>query len=97
MEAKGLRIGSVAERGRPIRFRFGERWVDAFEGETVATALWAAGIRHLRSSPRLGGARGAFCLMGVCQECVVVIDGHRRPSCASFVAEGLVVEPVAEP
>lgn len=67
------------------------RAIGAFAGESVAAALLAAGIRHLRNSPRNGVPRGAFCLMGVCQECVMIIDGARRPSCQALVRDGLVV------
>lgn len=48
---------------------------------SVAAALLAIGIRALRSSPRAGAARGAFCMMGICQECLVRIDGVRRQAC----------------
>jgi len=67
------------------------RHVRAHAGEMVAAALMAAGIVKLRLSP--GGApRGAFCLMGVCQECVVRIDGQTRQACLTPVADGMVVE-----
>ena len=35
--------------------------------------------------------RGMFCYMGVCQECVVLVDGKRETSCSYPVAEGLSV------
>ena len=68
-------------RGVPIQFRFDGRSISAFEGESVACALFAAGIRTLRKSPRTGSARGMFCLMGSCQECVVWIAGRRVAAC----------------
>lgn len=43
-------------------------------GESVAAALIAAGIRTLRLTRR-DEPRGLFCGMGVCQECLVEIDG----------------------
>lgn len=66
--------------------------VRARAGESVATALMADGRLRLRRSPREGAPRGAFCLMGVCQECVVRIDGIRRPACLVEVRDGMVVE-----
>jgi sarcosine oxidase subunit alpha len=46
----------------------------------------------LRASPRAGAARGAFCHMGVCQECVLHVDGVLRQACLTFVREGMRVE-----
>ena len=87
--AAGLRFG--AARGRAITFSFEGRAIRAFDGETVACALFAAGVRTLRSSPRDGTARGMFCLMGSCQECVVVVDGRRTTACQEPVREGMDV------
>ena len=85
----GLRFGPA--RGRAIRFFFEGREVHAFEGESVACALFAAGFRSLRSSPRGSTARGMFCLMGSCQECVVRVDGRRTTACQETVREGMDV------
>jgi predicted molibdopterin-dependent oxidoreductase YjgC len=66
--------------------------VPAFEGESVAAALLAAGHRGLRVSPRLGEARGMYCGIGLCFECVLVIDG--RPgvrACQTPVRDGMRV------
>jgi len=49
--------------------------VDAWEGETVAAALIAAGHSILRFTPRLRQPRGIFCGMGICYDCVVVLSG----------------------
>ena len=61
------------------------------EGLSVAAALLAAGVSTLRHAPRDGAPRGAFCLMGVCQECVCEIDGTRREACRVPVREGMDV------
>ena len=61
------------------------------DGLNVAAALLSAGIITLRHAPRDGAPRGAFCLMGVCQECVCTIDGVRREACRVPVREGLHV------
>lgn len=44
-------------------------------GETLVAALTAAGERELRET-KAGERRGLFCGMGVCQECLVEIDGR---------------------
>lgn len=61
-------------------------------GRSVAAALFEAGIVALRNSPRAGTPRGAFCLMGVCQECAIFIDGRVRQACLVPVTDGLVIE-----
>jgi hypothetical protein len=66
--------------------------VEARVGETVAAALMAAGFLQLRRSPGAGTARGAFCLMGVCQECVALVDGILRQTCLVLVEEGMAIE-----
>ncbi len=58
--------------------------VPATPGQSVAAALLAAGIVHLRDSPR-GAPRGAFCLVGTCQECLVEIDGDLALACRTQV------------
>ena len=86
----GLRIAAHT-RGAAVEFRFDGHVVTAYEGESVACALFAAGIRTLRRSPRTGSARGMFCLMGSCQECVVSIDGCRVAACQEPARAGLAV------
>jgi predicted molibdopterin-dependent oxidoreductase YjgC len=79
-----------------IDFTFDGRRVTARPGQSVAMALWDAGIRALRESPLDAAPRGVFCAIGVCQECVVVIDGVRRPACTTLVRPGLKVLPVRD-
>jgi D-hydroxyproline dehydrogenase subunit gamma len=77
--------------GGPVVFDFEGRAVTAFAGESLAAALLAAGIRGLRASPRARTARGLFCAMGVCQECVVVVDGRAAAACQERVRGGMRV------
>ena len=86
----GLRIDAPA-RGAMLEFRYDGRIVQANAGESVACALFAAGIRTLRRSPRTASARGMFCLMGSCQECLVSIDGRRVLACQEPARAGLDV------
>jgi D-hydroxyproline dehydrogenase subunit gamma len=75
-----------------VRFSFDGEMFTASEGETLAAALYAVGRRTLRVCRDDGNPRGAFCFMGVCQECVVSIDGRLTEACRTPVREGLVVE-----
>lgn len=61
-------------------------------GDTVAAALLAAGVARFRATPPSGAPRGPWCLMGVCFECLVEIDGHpSRQACQTLVVEGMRV------
>ncbi len=62
------------------------------EGASLAAALLAAGVRKLRESPRAGAPRGAFCFMGACQECAVMIDGRLQQACLVAVRDGMAIE-----
>lgn len=59
-------------------------------GQTVAAALLAEGINTLRKSVVGDQPRAPYCLMGVCFECLVQIDGiENRQACMIVVHEGM--------
>ncbi len=86
-----LRVAGSDEGRRQIEFAFDGTPVIGLAGDTVAVALLAAGIRTLRQGAEGGGSRGLFCAMGVCQECIVVVDGANVEACRVQVADGLDV------
>jgi hypothetical protein len=62
-------------------------------GDSVAAALLACGCVAFRSAPVRHGARGPYCLMGVCFDCLVTIDGRpAQQACAIAVAPGMRIE-----
>ena len=78
--------GSVAITfdGRPLR-------VPA--GASVAAALLAAGVERFRTTPVSGAARAPYCMMGVCFECLVTIDGiGNRQGCLIAIEDGMQVK-----
>ena len=75
-----------------VSFQFDGTRYEAPDSQPLAVALLAAGVRQLRRDPLHGEARGAFCFMGVCQECVVLVDGRRIEACRLPVRDGLVAE-----
>lgn len=59
---------------------------------TVAAALLGEGITKLRNSVVGDQPRAAYCLMGVCFECLVTIDGvQNRQACMTQVSDGMVI------
>jgi len=79
-------------RGRRITFTFDGRPIEAYEGETIAAALHAAGVRVL-SRTRSGAPRGLFCAIGKCSSCLMTVDGIPNvKTCVTPVREGMVVQ-----
>jgi D-hydroxyproline dehydrogenase subunit gamma len=78
--------------GDVIRFTFDGREIEAREGDSVAAALVAAGVGPIRSSVVSGEPRAPYCMMGVCFECLVEIDGlANRQACMVVVQPGMQV------
>ncbi|MEU8518713.1 (2Fe-2S)-binding protein [Streptomyces sp. NBC_01216] len=73
----------------PIPFTFDGRAVDALPGQSLAAALWGAGITAWRTT-RIGGRpRGAFCGIGQCFDCLVTVNGApNRRACLLPAAPG---------
>ena len=49
--------------------------LDVEKGQTVASALLVEANTVFRSSVVSGEPRGPYCMMGVCFECLIEIDG----------------------
>ncbi|WP_028033943.1 (2Fe-2S)-binding protein [Chelativorans sp. J32] len=72
----------ATSRKARLSFDFEGHRLEAEDGDTVAAALLLAGERVLRSTAVSASERGPFCLMGVCFECLVEIDGiPNRQAC----------------
>lgn len=75
-----------------VRFTFDGGEIVARPGDSVAVALLAAGETSLRETPVSGAPRAPYCMMGVCFDCLVEIDGvGNRQACLTQVAEGMQV------
>ena len=75
-----------------IRFDYEGRAITARPGDTVAAALMAAGETALRMTAVSNSPRAPYCMMGVCFECLMEIDGvGNRQACLTPVAEGMQV------
>jgi predicted molibdopterin-dependent oxidoreductase YjgC len=84
---------AAVERGRLLRLLVDGRELTAHEGESVAAALIAAGQRTTRLTARTGEPRGYFCGTGICQDCLVTVDGRPNArACMTPVRDGLRVQ-----
>jgi predicted molibdopterin-dependent oxidoreductase YjgC len=80
------------EQVHPIPFTFDGEAMTALPGDTIAAALYAAGVRAWRRS-RAGDNRGLFCGIGVCFDCLVTVNGlPDQRACQTLVFPGMVVE-----
>ncbi len=79
-------------RGDPLTFTLDSQPIEAFPGETIAAALLAVGIRTMRRTEKTNTPRGLFCGMGVCFDCLIVVDGrpHMR-ACLTEAKQGMRV------
>ena len=83
--------GGTGRPGGGGGFRFDGRPVAFAAGQTVGAALWADGVRSVRTT-RGGRPRGLFCGIGVCFDCLVTVDGRRdERACTLPAADGLDV------
>lgn len=70
--------------GHPIKAR---------SGESVAAAVLAAGLGPTRTTPVSTSPRAPYCMMGVCFECLMEIDGEENTQgCMTPVEEGMQVQ-----
>ena len=65
----------------------------AREGDTVSAALLASGLDVRRATAVSGAPRLPYCMMGVCFDCLVTIDGvGNRQGCLVPVSPGMKIE-----
>ncbi|MHB8917626.1 MAG: (2Fe-2S)-binding protein [Desulfocucumaceae bacterium] len=73
----------IEDRGGPgsteslkeVEFTFNGRQLAGLQGEPIAAALLANGLRTLRHHEKSGRPRGIYCGIGHCYECRVTVNG----------------------
>ncbi len=89
----GRRIAAGIERGRQFEIEVDGKPVAAYEGETIAAALLASGVRTFRHTAKHDAPRGIFCGMGICFDCVMTVNGVPNVrTCVTQVEPGMKVE-----
>jgi predicted molibdopterin-dependent oxidoreductase YjgC len=82
----------VGEAVRTVRITVDGAALECRAGDSVAAALFAAGMPACRDTAVSGAARGPFCMMGICYDCLVGIDGRaNQQACMTRVQEGMAV------
>lgn len=80
-------------RGPVLTLTVDGQSVTAQPGESVAAVLLRQPTPASRSTPVHGSPRAPFCMMGVCFDCLAIVDGAASTqSCLVTVREGMRVE-----
>lgn len=62
-------------------------------GSSAAAAALIAELGYTRTSPATGEKRAGYCFMGVCFDCLMVIDGEpSQQACLVTVRKGMRIE-----
>src|SRR5947209_15511338 len=87
-----LLVGSLTDPNRLLNFTFDGRTITASAGQSIAAALYAAGVRVFTRSFKYHRPRGLFCVAGECPNYLMHVDG--RPNvrtCVEPARDGQVV------
>jgi D-hydroxyproline dehydrogenase subunit gamma len=83
---------AISSRAR-IDVKLDGRTVSVEADDSVAAALFALGGDACRTTPVTGSPRGPYCMMGVCFDCLVTIDGKpNQQACMISVRPGMCIE-----
>jgi D-hydroxyproline dehydrogenase subunit gamma len=78
---------------RAVTLQVGGKSIVARAGDSLAIALLNSGVTPFRQTPVSGKPRAPLCLMGVCFDCLVEVDGQQNvQSCMVEVQEGMQVQ-----
>jgi sarcosine oxidase, subunit alpha len=84
--------GELIDRSRGLTFFFDDATIDAFEGDTIGSALFAAGRRVFSRSFKYHRPRGLYCCSGSCPNCLMEVDGVPNVrACVEPARRGAVV------
>ena len=62
-------------------------------GTTVAAMALSQGLRNTRTTPVSNSKRAPFCMMGVCYDCLMIIDGKaNQRACTTYIKQGMRIE-----
>jgi sarcosine oxidase subunit alpha len=85
--------GTLVNSGRSCTFNFAGRAIQAFEGQSIAAALYAAGIRVFTRSFKYHRPRGLLCMTGDCPNCLMRVNGQPNVrTCIEPARSGQLVE-----
>ena len=79
--------------GEMVTLKVEDKPVTVPAGDSDAAAVYAAGFNHFRESSISNTPRAPYCMMGVCFECLVEIDGSpNHQACMTTVRDGMSIK-----
>src|SRR6266566_2546567 len=82
--------GERIDRRKPFTFEYDGAKITGFEGDTIGSALYAAGRRVFSRSFKYHRPRGLLCCSGDCPNCMMEIDGKPNVrACRISLHDGL--------
>jgi aerobic-type carbon monoxide dehydrogenase small subunit (CoxS/CutS family) len=86
-----LPLDSNLTRGPKVTISVNGEKVKAHIGETVAAVLLVENLYAMRTTIA-GEPRGVFCGMGICFDCLVVVNGiPNTRACMTWVTDAMVI------
>ncbi|MDR3281088.1 MAG: (2Fe-2S)-binding protein [Synergistaceae bacterium] len=87
-----LDVGYFKRHAR-VEFTFDGKHMEGYEGQPIAMALHANGVRVYRETPDMKRTRGFFCAIGKCSSCFMAVDGTPNVrTCVTPLEAGMRVE-----
>ena len=81
------------QKKKTVQIEFDGKKIEAFEDESIASALTAAGVSIFRYTTNRNEPRGIFCAIGRCTDCVMTVDGIPNVrTCITPVKDGMKVQ-----
>jgi predicted molibdopterin-dependent oxidoreductase YjgC len=93
MRVKNHPILGIETEEKQVTIFFDSEPMTALEGEPIAAALMAAGVRVFRHTKKRSEPRGYFCGLGRCTDCIMTVNGIPQVrTCITPVEEGMQIE-----
>lgn len=79
--------------GKKVHITVNGKRIEAYEGEPIAAALVASGIKVFRRTPKLHMPRGLYCAIGRCTDCIMNVNGVPSiRTCVTPVEDGMIIK-----
>lgn len=93
MRIKNHPILGLQKERKKVSIEVDGKKIDAYEGEPIAAALWAAGIKDFRYTIKRKEPRGYFCGIGLCTDCMMIVNGVPNiRTCVTLVQDGIKIK-----
>ena len=92
MRMKNHPILGLQKERKKVRIEIDGQKIEAYEGEPIAAALWAATISDFRYTRKRNEPRGYFCGIGLCTDCKMIVNGVPNVrTCVTLVQDGMKI------